>query len=62
MVIPQPISTNNSFISAAFPNVEHAKSLQQKVGKYTLSKTLGKGSTGKVKLAIHTETNKKVCS
>lgn len=33
---------------------------RNRVGKYILSKTLGRGSMGKVKLAINTETNKDV--
>lgn len=33
---------------------------RKRVGKYVLSKTLGRGSMGKVKLALNTETNKDV--
>lgn len=38
----------------------HSTRSRRMVGKYVLSKTLGRGSMGKVKLAINIETNEKV--
>lgn len=60
MVITQPPLHEQVFPMTACDYKQHAKPFLRKVGPYTLTKTLGKGSTGKVKLAIDTETNKKV--
>lgn len=38
----------------------HSKRSRKMIGKYYLTKTVGRGSTGKVKLAINTVTNEKV--
>jgi carbon catabolite-derepressing protein kinase len=42
------------------PRLEAAQRTSQRLGQYTLIKTLGEGSFGKVKLAIHQVTGQKV--
>jgi carbon catabolite-derepressing protein kinase len=42
------------------PRMEAAQRTSQRLGQYTLIKTLGEGSFGKVKLAIHQVTGQKV--
>lgn len=60
MVIPEKLYTDHNYFAIDPPNYNHVLQSQRMVGKYSLSKTLGKGSMGKVKLAINTETNEKV--
>ncbi|KAI7889257.1 kinase-like domain-containing protein, partial [Mucor mucedo] len=60
MVIPQPPLNEQVFPSTPCDHKQHTKPSLKKVGSYTLTKTLGKGSTGKVKLAIDTESDKKM--
>jgi len=56
------MSKDNSedFLANSIDDDEGANSAQEKIGPFILKKTLGEGSTGKVKLAIHKDTGEKV--
>lgn len=62
---PQP-STSATIGSEARPPRNHEPQHRSKqggrvLGSYTMTKTLGAGSMGKVKLAVHNHTSEKVC-
>lgn len=54
-------SSNNQQHHTTSSNEAHHATMRPRrvIGKFFLSKTLGKGSMGKVKLALNTETNEK---
>ncbi|KAI8899578.1 kinase-like domain-containing protein [Globomyces pollinis-pini] len=58
--VPNPVETVNSQAATHAPTTPRTTSTGQRVGPYILGKTLGVGSTGRVKLAVHMETNHKV--
>jgi carbon catabolite-derepressing protein kinase len=57
---PQPTEDDQPQQGQQVPRLEAAQRTSQRLGQYTLIKTLGEGSFGKVKLAIHQVTGQKV--
>ena len=51
---------NDDFLADSIHDEETNSGTQEKIGPFILKKTLGEGSTGKVKLAIHKDTGDKV--
>jgi 5'-AMP-activated protein kinase catalytic alpha subunit len=56
---PTPASTAHAAHNVAKP-VHEVKQKRQIVGQYMLGKTIGEGTFGKVKLAVHIPTGEKV--
>jgi hypothetical protein len=60
--VDQPQATAGARHAQRGPEPSKPRTTNRILGEYTLSKTLGAGSMGKVKLALHNRTGEKVCA